>query len=193
MPDDKPADASKPDKPDQAEPDQGGGPTESAAPELAASPPGEAPQEAVQARFALEAQYIKDLSFENPHAPASLVAAAQRPNINVNVEVQARPMQSDRYEVSLRITANTKGEEDVIFILDLTYCGVFTITDTPPDLLQQLLLIECPRMLFPFARRVVADATRDGGFPPLMLNPIDFVSMYRQKAEQTKNATTTPA
>ncbi len=129
----------------------------------------------------IQSQYVKDLSFENPGAPDSLVAAPEAPDIKVNVEVQARPLQNDNYEIGLRITASGKNGQTTLFMLDLTYGAVCLITGVPKESIQPVLLVECPRMLFPFARRVLSDATRDGGFPPLMLNPIDFLALYRQQ------------
>lgn len=137
-------------------------------------------------QIGIQSQYVKDLSFENPGAPGSLVASADAPDIQVNVEVQARPLQNESYEVSLHITASGKNGQTTLFMLDLTYGAVCRVVGVPKESLQPVLLVECPRMLFPFARRVLSDATRDGGFPPLMLNPIDFLSLYRQ---QQKNQT----
>ncbi len=134
-------------------------------------------------QIGIQSQYVKDLSFENPGAPGSLVATAEPPDIQVNVEVQARPLQNDNYEVALHITASGKNGQTTLFMLDLTYGAVCRIVGVPKESIQPVLLVECPRMLFPFARRVLSDATRDGGFPPLMLNPIDFLSLYRQQQQ----------
>lgn len=134
-------------------------------------------------QIGIQSQYVKDLSFENPGAPGSLVAAASAPDIQVNVEVQARPLQNDSYEVALHITASGKNGQTTLFMLDLTYGAVCRVVGVPKESLQPVLLVECPRMLFPFARRVLSDATRDGGFPPLMLNPIDFMALYRQQQQ----------
>ncbi|MDA0229456.1 MAG: protein-export chaperone SecB [Proteobacteria bacterium] len=134
-------------------------------------------------QIGIQSQYVKDLSFENPGAPGSLVAAAKAPEIQVNVEVQARPLQNDTYEVALHITASGKNGQTTLFMVDLTYGAVCRVIGVPKESLQPVLLVECPRMLFPFARRVLSDATRDGGFPPLMLNPIDFMALYRQQQQ----------
>lgn len=150
--------------------DAAGGGSEPAAPTVA-------PQIGVQS------QYVKDLSFENPGAPGSLVAGEKAPEIQVNVEVQARPLQKDSYEVALHITASGKSGQTTLFMVDLTYGAVCRVIGVPDEALQPVLLVECPRMLFPFARRILSDATRDGGFPPLMLNPIDFMALYRQQQQ----------
>ena len=139
-------------------------------------------------QIGIQSQYVKDLSFENPGAPGSLVASAKAPDIQVNVEVQARPLQNDSYEVALHITASGKNGQTTLFMLDLTYGAVCRVVGVPQESLQPVLLVECPRMLFPFARRVLSDATRDGGFPPLMLNPIDFLALYRQQQQQSQAA-----
>ena len=134
-------------------------------------------------KIGIQSQYVKDLSFENPGAPGSIVAAPSAPDIQVNVEVQARLLQNDSYEVALHITASGKNGQTTLFMLDLTYGAVCRVVGVPKESLQPVLLVECPRMLFPFARRVLSDATRDGGFPPLMLNPIDFMALYRQQQQ----------
>lgn len=140
-------------------------------------------------QLGIQSQYVKDLSFENPGAPESLVQTGVQPEIKINVEVQARTLQESIYEVSLHLTADGKSGDKQLFVMDLLYGGVFTITGVPQDSLQLILLVECPRMLFPFARRVMADASRDGGFPPLMLSPIDFLALFRdrQEAGQAEN------
>ena len=142
-----------------------------------------ATSEAATPQIGIQSQYVKDLSFENPGAPGSLVGATEPPDIQVNVEVQARPLQVESYEVSLHITASGKNGPTTLFMLDLTYGAVCRVVGVPKESLQPVLLVECPRLLFPFARRVLSDATRDGGFPPLMLNPIDFLSLYRQQQQ----------
>jgi preprotein translocase subunit SecB len=137
-----------------------------------------------QPQLAIAAQYVKDLSFENPGAPQTLLPSTQAPQIEVGVDVQARQLTEDRFEVDLKISANAKRGEQTLFLVELHYAGLFQLKNIPRDSLQAVCLIECPRILFPFARRVVADATRDGGFPPLMLDPIDFVELYRRQAQQ---------
>ena len=162
-----------------------GGPKEDALAEdsNAESTSAPAAQTSAAPQIGIQSQYVKDLSFENPGAPGSLVAGANAPDIQVNVEVQARLLQNDSYEVALHITASGKNGQTTLFMLDLTYAAVCRVLGVPKESLQPVLLVECPRMLFPFARRVLSDATRDGGFPPLMLNPIDFTALYRQQQQ----------
>ena len=129
-------------------------------------------------------QYIKDLSFENPAAPQSLKPSDATPNLDVNVNVNVRTLSGTDYEVELKLEAHAKREEAPMFIAEVTYAGVFQIQNAAPEHLHPILLIECPRLLFPFARQILADATRQGGFPPLMVDPVDFVALYRQRAAQ---------
>jgi len=128
-------------------------------------------------------QYVKDLSFENPGAPDSLRGAGQ-PNIDLSVDVQARALAEDMYEVELIIGARAAREDKPVFITELTYAGLFQIQNVDAAARDAFLMIECPRLIFPFARRILSDATRDGGFPPLMLEPVDFAALYRQQLAQ---------
>jgi preprotein translocase subunit SecB len=137
------------------------------------------------AQIQVLAQYVKDLSFENPAAPMSL--QGQKPALEVGVDVQARGLGVDQYEVSIRVRADAKSANQTIFVCELTYAGVFMLKNISQENIQPVLLIECPRQLFPFARRVVADTTRDGGFPPLLLDPIDFLTLYRAQMAQQKS------
>lgn len=138
-----------------------------------------------QPRYRINLQYVKDLSFENPNAPRSLVASAQtRPDINVSVNVTAQSLGGNVFETILQIAAQAKTEDNSAFLCELSYAGVFTLDNFPENQVQPFLLIEAPRILFPFARRIIADATRDGGFPPLMLEPIDFVQIYKHQQQQ---------
>ena len=130
------------------------------------------------------AQYVKDLSFENPAAPISL--QGQKPALEVGVDVQARGLGTDQYEVMIRVRADAKAATQTVFVCELTFAGVFMLKGIPQENIQPLLLIECPRLLFPFARRVVADVTRDGGFPPLLLDPIDFAALYRMQMARSQ-------
>jgi preprotein translocase subunit SecB len=137
-----------------------------------------------QAQLQVNAQYVKDLSFEVPGAPAifgELSSAA--PEISVRVNVGAEPLQQNVFEVVLQLNIEAKVKDKTAFIVELSYAGVFTL-NLPEEHIQPVLLIECPRLLFPFARNIVADVTRDGSFPPMMLQPIDFVSLYRTRMEQ---------
>ena len=148
------------------------------------------PMQAMSMPLQINAQYIKDFSFENPRAPASLRPQTSQPRIDVNVDVQASKVSKDEelFEVVLKITATAKVEEDPLFLADLTYAGLFRLQAMDEDSLHAVLLVECPRLLFPFARAIVADATRDGGFPPLLIQPVDFASMYRQSKESSISA-----
>ena len=135
------------------------------------------------------AQFIKDMSFENPGVKQPAAPQGARPQIQVGIDVQAAPLGNDQYEVSLRVMTSAKNGETTSFVVELVYAGVFLLQGIPQETLQPFLLIECPRLLFPFARRVVADITRDGGYPPLMLDPIDFAALYRQQMQQQRAAT----
>lgn len=133
-------------------------------------------------------QYIKDLSFEAPNTPMVFAQLQkQQPDIAVNVDVNARALQNNIYEVVLNIKAECKVGEMTAFIAELSYGGIFTI-NVPREHLEPLLLIECPRLIFPFARAILADATRDGGFPPLLLNMVDFVAMYQNQLKERQTA-----
>lgn len=127
------------------------------------------------------AQYAKDMSFENPNAPRSLQPQQQGPQIGIQVNVNAKQLADTDFEVDLSLEGSAKIGDDVLFAFDLTYAGVFRVKNIPPDELHPVIMIECPRLLFPFARQIVAEAVRNGGFPPLYIDPIDFVGLYRQK------------
>ena len=129
------------------------------------------------------AQYVKDLSFENPNAPGSLQQATQ-PKINISVNVGANPMTETDIEVTLRLEGKAEAGSAVLFNIELEFAGVFRIQNVPQEQVQPIVLIECPRLLFPFAREIIATSVRNGGFSPLMLDPIDFVGLYQQRAQQ---------
>lgn len=133
------------------------------------------------ARIQIVGQYVKDLSFENPGAPMSL---AVRPQIDLGVDLQARRLDPERFEVELKLRVSAKAEEKPVFLLELIYGGLLFIQGVPDEMLQPILLIEGPHLLFPFARRIVADVVRDGGMPPLMIEPIDFAALFRAKTGQ---------
>ena len=139
-------------------------------------------------QLGIRTQYIKDLSFENPSAAERPPEAERSPDIQVNVQVAVRRLEAPNFEVTLQITANAKYQEKPVFLVELTYAGVFTLIGIPQEALEPTLLVECPRLLFPFARRIVADVTRDGGFPPLLLGPIDFLALYRNGQAQAQAA-----
>lgn len=140
------------------------------------------PQQAPQLNVL--AQYVKDFSFENPNAPRSLQPSQVQPAINIQINVNATPIEAD-YEIELKIEGKAEAGSTLLFAFDLVYGGVFRIQNIPQDSLHPVLMIECPRLLFPFAREIIATVVRNGGFPPLYIDPVDFVGMYRQKmAEQ---------
>ncbi len=154
-----------------------------------AKTPGQPAQAATgQPHVIITHQYVKDLSFENPNAPESLLSAQELPRIEVNVDVQARTAQDSRFEVSLRVTANAKQDDATIFVVEVIYAGLFVLQNVPQDQIHAMCLIECPRLLFPYARRIVSDLTRDGGFPPLLLDPIDFAELFRHHIAQQEQA-----
>jgi len=129
-------------------------------------------------------QYVKDMSFENPNAPSLLGQLQGQPNIDVRVDVGVKRMADADYEVALKIAVDAKIEGKALFLVELEYAGLFRLENIPEDQLEPVLVIECPRQIFPFARRMIADVTRDGGYPPLLLDPIDFVSLYQQRRAQ---------
>ncbi|CAN7228519.1 protein-export chaperone SecB [Phyllobacterium sp. LjRoot231] len=134
------------------------------------------------------AQYVKDLSFESPGAPLSLRPRENAPGISINVNVNANPIAENDFDVVLTLSAKAVEGKDVLFNAELVYGGVFRLVGFPQEHLLPLLFIECPRLLFPFARQIIAEATRNGGFPPLMIDPIDFAQMFQQRMaeEQAK-------
>ena len=147
------------------------------------------PEPGSQPSMRILGQYLKDLSFENPNAPGSLAQQASQPDINIAVNVNARNLAPTDFEVELHFEAKATGEGKVVFAAELLYAGIFRLENFPQNLLHPAVLIECPRMLFPFARQILAEATRNGGFPPLMLDPIDFAGMYQQRIRQQTQAT----
>lgn len=135
-------------------------------------------------QFVINAQYLKDLSFENPKAPNSLKNFNSKPDIKLDVDINSRPLKDhgdDMYEVDLIIKGTTNVENETMFLIESTYSGIFTIKNANEEILKKILMIECPKFLFPFLRSIIASNTRDGGFPPLMITPIDFVSLYESK------------
>lgn len=163
-----------------------------------ATPPAQPP-------LVVNIQYVKDLSFEVPGAPAIYTTLRAQPQVAINLDVQARRIieGGNNYEVTLMIRAEatdpnapkTDGQAPaaVVFIAELTYAGVFTLTGLPENAVEPVLLVECPRILFPFARNILADVTRDGGFPPVLLQPIDFVQLWQsRRAQQARAAAATP-
>ena len=152
----------------------------------------EAEQQAPQ--LSIITQYIKDLSFENPNSPNSLLPKDKQPEINININVNASPISETDFEVILKLEAKAGANKDMLFNVDLTYAGIFRLVNIPEEAMHSAVLIECPRLLFPFARQIISDATRNGGFPPLMIDPVDFARLYQARmaeaaaAEQAKPA-----
>jgi preprotein translocase subunit SecB len=133
------------------------------------------------------AQYIKDFSFENPNAPKSL-KPGQQPSINIQVGVSANPLEGTDVEVVLKIEGKAEIDKSVLFSFELLFAGAFRIQNVPQDSLHPVVMIECPRLLFPFAREIIATTVSNGGFPPLLLDPVDFVSLYRQSLAKAQPA-----
>jgi len=150
-------------------------------------PPGAAPSDEAPG-IRILAQYIRDLSFESPHAPESLRGGPSQPQIDLGVELNARGRPDGFYEVELKLNARATRDAQPVFVVELVYAGLFQIIGVSGADLEAVLMIECPRYLFPFARRVIADMTGEGGFPPFMLEPIDFAGIYAsRKAAEGEN------
>ena len=141
-----------------------------------------------QPNLQIVAQYIKDLSFENPNAPKSLGQQGQQPAINIQINVNPTQLSNTDFEIELKLEGKAEVNGSILFNFELVYAGVFRLQNIPQEQIGPVVMIECPRLLFPFARAIVADAVLHGGFPPLMLDPVDFVSLYRQKAAQQPQA-----
>jgi preprotein translocase subunit SecB len=164
-------------------------------PQPGAQPPQQPHQQAQP--LVVNIQYVKDLSFEVPGAPQIFTQLRAQPQVNINLDVQARRVQDGQsvFEVSLVIRAEahdtsaqgngqTAAVPPTVFVAELTYAGVFTLTGVPDNSIEPILLVECPRVLFPFARNILSDVTRDGGFPPVLLQPIDFVALWQNRRQQ---------
>jgi len=143
-----------------------------------------APQDNAAPMMNMVGQYIRDLSFENPDAPGSILLANSAPSLNVSIRVDVKKQSEDIYAVELTLNAKANRETSVLFQAELVYGGVFRLKNIPDAQLGQLLMIECPRLIFPFARQVLASVTQQGGFPPLIMEPVDFTAMYRQNMAQ---------
>jgi len=142
----------------------------------------------VQPQLNVVAQYIKDFSFENPNAPQSLANRQEPPQIGIQINVNATPLSDTDIEVTLKLEGKAEINGALMFNFELEFAGVFRIRNVPQESLNAIVLIECPRLLFPFAREIVATTVRNGGFPPLLLDPVDFVTLYRQKMGQLQAA-----
>ena len=141
--------------------------------------------------FNLTGQYIRDLSFENPGAPASILAGGANPTFNVGINVGVKKQTDDVYAVEITLKAKAERDQTVLFNVELIYGGIFRLRNVPENQLAPLLMVECPRLIFPFARQVLASVTQQGGFPPLMMEPVDFNAIYVQnlRALQAQQAT----
>jgi len=148
-----------------------------AAPQPSVPDPAQAQQQLI-----INAQYIKDLSFENPRAPTSLRQQTVPPSVEINVDVKAQGLGPENYEVVLTIKASAKAQEETLFVIELVYGAVVTVRNVAAEIVSPIMLVETPRMMFPFARNIIAETTRDGGFPPLMINPIDFGELLRRNS-----------
>jgi preprotein translocase subunit SecB len=145
-----------------------------------------------QANLGVIAQYVKDLSFENPGAPMTLQPRQKAPQLNISIGVQPKQLSATDHEVELKIDARAVDGETVLFAIELVYAGAFRLTNIRPEDVAPITMVECARLLFPFARQVLADASRNGGFPPLLLDPIDFVGLYRQRLAAEQGNQTRP-
>jgi len=138
-------------------------------------------------------QYIKDLSFESPNAPASLRDPGENPNIQIEVNVGANQIEPNIYESSISLKVKAKSSKYVIYEVEIDYGGVFELAGFPPEVLQAILFVNCPSFLFPFIRRIIGDMTREGGFPPLWLEPIDWGRMFEERIRQSQTGQGQPA
>ncbi len=144
------------------------------------TPAGAAPTANTAPSYSLVGQYIRDLSFENPGAPGSVLLAGPNPNFNVGINVGVKKQAEDLYAVEISLNAKADRDSNVLFNVEMVYGGVFRIKNVPENALPQLLMVECPRMIFPFARHILATTVQNGGFPPLMMEPVDFMALYVQ-------------
>jgi preprotein translocase subunit SecB len=144
---------------------------------------------ATQAPLTVNAQYIKDLSFENPSAVAHITSTEEAPSISIHIEAHAHNVADRSFEVTLRIQADATRKKNKVFLLDLEYAGVFSIgSDVPEEYVRPILMVECPRILFPFARHIVSSITQEGGYPALLLTPVDFADLYQRQVAQEQAA-----
>jgi preprotein translocase subunit SecB len=137
-------------------------------------------------------QYVKDFSFENPNAPRSLGPQEKTPNISVQVNVNAQQLAETDFEVLLKLEGAAGEGAGTLFKFEIDYCGVFKLVNIPQEQVHPVVMIECPRLLFPFVRQIIADAVRNGGFPPLYLDPIDFAALYMQRVAEAQQQGQTP-
>jgi preprotein translocase subunit SecB len=137
-----------------------------------------------QAQLIVNGQYVKDLSFENPNVVRMMQMGNQQPEVTIDLGVNVQGVTEDSYEVTLQVRVETRREGLIGFIVELSYAGLFTLRGWAPEHVEPVLFVEGPKLLFPFARSIISNLTRDGGFPPLNLNPIDFTQLYRRRLAQ---------
>ncbi|MDG1211363.1 MAG: protein-export chaperone SecB [Paracoccaceae bacterium] len=142
----------------------------------------------VAPKISIQAQYVRDMSFENVAVQKGDGRLDAKPDIQVGVNLDAKKRTDNQFEVILKVNATAKSDDAVMFIVELEYAGIFRVENVPEQQLHPVLLIECPRILFPFARRIVADATRDGGYPPLLLDMVDFAGIYTAEVKRRQEA-----
>ncbi len=142
----------------------------------------------VAPKISIQAQYVRDMSFENVAVQRGDGRLDAKPDIQVGVNLDAKKRTDNQFEVILKVNATAKSDDAVMFIVELEYAGIFRVENVPEQQLHPVLLIECPRILFPFARRIVADATRDGGYPPLLLDMVDFAGIYTAEVKRRQEA-----
>lgn len=150
---------------------------------------------APQVKMSVLAQFVRDMSFENMVAQKGLASADVQPDIQVQVSLDARKRPQDfQYDIvtKFKVTSKNKVNGDTLFLLEVDYGGIFHVEGVPDEQLHPFLLIECPRLLFPFVRRIISDVTRDGGFPPLNIDTVDFVALYRQEIARRQSAEAVP-
>ena len=134
-------------------------------------------QNATAATFTINAQYVKDLSFENPNIPGLLSLEAE-PSVEMNIDVKGSNLDNDFYEVVLTLSCKGTSSETTLFVAELSYASLISLNDVPEEQIQRILFVECPILMFPFARNIIADATRDGGYPPILMQPVDFQAIF---------------
>lgn len=141
-----------------------------------------------QIQIVVNNQYIKDFSFESPNSPQIFSTLDRLPDVNIGINVKTKTIAENSYEVLLSLKLEAKAGEHIAFITELVYGGIFLVPPTSEESLRFILLVEAPKLLFPFARSIISNVVRDGGFPQLLINPIDFVSLYNQQKEQISSA-----
>lgn len=162
-------------------------------PKKAKTPPPPPPSQGAPAPLMITAQYIKDLSFENPSITARAGQNQEAPAINIQIETKAHALAERSFEVNLWIRVEATQDDQKVFLLDLVYAGIFSLApDIPEEYIRPILMVECPRVLFPFARNIVATTTQEGGYSPLLINPIDFGDLYQRQLAQEEKAQEKP-